>query len=110
MSGNTTIRDNGSPQARGEKTPEGSARRVGVAVLPSDTPTGRHDLVVSGVDDSQRPHRVATTIDIRGTTHWWMHGLLGTAGACVLFTGVSRLNLQRLRRTTEPRQPRAVRR
>ncbi len=81
-----------------------------VAVLPSDTPTGRHDLVVSGVDDSQRPHRVATTIDIRGTTHWWMHGLLGTAGACVLFTGVSRLNLQRLRRTTEPRQPRAVRR
>lgn len=50
------------------------------AVLPSDAQTGRHDLVVSGVDTSGRPRTVARPTDLRAAMPWWVHGFLGAAG------------------------------
>lgn len=66
-----------------------------VAVLPSDAQTGRHDLVVSGVDTSGRLRTVALPTDLRAAMPWWVHGFLGVAGLGVVTTGVGFLRSRR---------------
>lgn len=66
-----------------------------VAVLPSDAQTGRHALVVSGVDRSGRLRTVARPADLRAPMPLWVYGFLAAASLGVVAISVGFLRFRR---------------
>ena len=70
-----------------------------VSAVPTDTPTGRHHLVMSGVDKTGEPRTVTAALDVEAAIPWWVHGFLGTSvlGCVVIGVGLRRLRAGRRR-------------
>ncbi len=90
-----------TPRALATGYADGDGRVSLVAVLPSDAQTGRHDLVVSGVDTSGRARTVTRATDLRAAMPWWVHGFLGGAGLGVVVCGVGFLRSRTRRRQAD---------
>jgi hypothetical protein len=69
------------------------------AVLPSDTPAGRHTLVTTGTTGDGRPRQVTAPVDVRADMPWWTYGFLGVSG---IAAALSVAGLVRRRRLSSP--------